>query len=182
MPNCTAQVFKGADLEKRAAWDRTWQLQHAQDRGETVDVPVPPRYAPGDFARPTYWRLRGKLDVPKERFIAFAEMPGSGGGNSGSSIRTAAAGAVGDGALYGWAGWTPLRRAMVLLALDEQAQDQGLPLGRRYGLLYGIQFLLPWVGWESPAAQAELRIILRQLLGEGGVSEAMLAEWAGQTS
>ena len=69
---------------------------------------------------------------------------------------------------------------MVLLAIDEQAQNQGLPLRERYGLLYGIQFLLPWVGWESAAAQAELRTILRQLLGAGGVSEAMLAEWAGR--
>ncbi len=68
---------------------------------------------------------------------------------------------------------------MVLLGLDEQSQDQGLPLSWHHGLLNGIQLLLPWVGWESGAAQAELRTILRQLLGEGGVSEAMLAEWAG---
>ncbi len=180
VPNCKAQVYKPSGLEKRAAWERTWALQHAQDRGETVDVPVPPRYAPTDFVKPAYWRLRGKLDVPKERFIAFAEMPvAPSGGTSSAGDRSASAAAAADAALYGWAGWTPLRRAMVLLNLDEQAQEQGVAIGARYGLLHGIQFLLPWVAWESAPAQAELRTILRQLLGEGGVSDVMLAEWAG---
>ena len=184
VPNCKAQVYKPSGLEKRAAWERTWALQHAQDRGETVDLPVPPRYAPTDFVKPAYWRLRGKLDVPKERFIAFAEMPvapsgGSGSGGSGSNVDRSAAAAAAAAALYCWAGWTPLRRAMVLLNLDEQAQEQGVAIGARYGLLHGIQFLLPWVAWESAPAQAELRTILRQLLGEGGVSDGMLAEWVG---
>ena len=179
VPNCKAQVYKPSGLEKRAAWERTWALQHAQDRGETVDVPVPPRYAPTDFIKPAYWRLRGKLDVPKERFIAFAEMPVALAGGTGSAGGRAASAATADAALYGWAGWTPLRRAMVLLNLDEQAQEQGVAIGARYGLLHGIQFLLPWVAWESAPAQAELRTILRQLLGEGGVSDGMLAEWVG---
>ena len=56
----------------------------------------PPRCRPataaGDFLKSEYWRLRGKLDVPKERFIAFTEVPGR------SGVET----------LYGWAGWTPL--------------------------------------------------------------------------
>ena len=196
VPSCKTQVYTAKGLEKRAAWERTWQLQHVQDRGEVVDVPVPPRYGQDDFAKVGTWRLRGKLDVPKERFIAFAEVPvaasaaggigagvdggGAGAGAGTAASRRSAAAAADEAALYGWAGWTPLRRAMVLLALDEQAQNQGLPLRERYGLLYGIQFLLPWVGWESAAAHAELRTILRQLLGAGGVSEAMLAEWAGR--
>ena len=38
----------------------------------------PSSYGPPDFRRPDYWRLRGKLDVPKERFIAVTEVPGRG--------------------------------------------------------------------------------------------------------
>ena len=35
------------------------------------DIPVPPKYGSGDFLRTSYWRHRGKLDVPKERFISY---------------------------------------------------------------------------------------------------------------
>lgn len=37
-----------------------------------LDIPVPPKYKSADFKKSTYWRLRGKLDVPKERFIVYA--------------------------------------------------------------------------------------------------------------
>ena len=72
--------------------------------------------------------------MPKERFIAFAEMPVALAGGTGSAGGRAASAATADAALYGWAGWTPLRRAMVLLNLDEQAQEQGVAIGARYGL------------------------------------------------
>ncbi|MBK8540418.1 MAG: BREX-2 system adenine-specific DNA-methyltransferase PglX [Ardenticatenia bacterium] len=162
VPNCKTDRYSAAGLEKRAAWEHTWALQHAQDRGEDVTVPVPPRYGSTDFAKPSIWRLRGKLDVPKERFIAFTEMPG----------------ATGDRALYGWAGWNPRQRARILLALDDQAEAAGAPLPGRYGLLWGVWFLLPWVAWEAEAAAAEFRGIVQDLVGRAGVTEAMLGEWA----
>jgi len=34
------------------------------------DIPVPPKYTSADFSNGTFWRLRGKLDVPKERWIS----------------------------------------------------------------------------------------------------------------
>lgn len=70
---------------------------------------VPPKYRSSDFRKTAYWRLRGKLDVPKERCIAFTEIPG----------------ADGDRALYGWAGWTARQRARVLVELEEQAEASG---------------------------------------------------------
>ena len=34
-------------------------------------IPVPPRYTSSDFRKGVWWRLRGKLDVPKERFVSL---------------------------------------------------------------------------------------------------------------
>ena len=36
---------------------------------EARSIPVPPKYTSADFLKSDYWRLRGKLDVPKERWI-----------------------------------------------------------------------------------------------------------------
>ncbi|MBL0197138.1 MAG: hypothetical protein IPQ09_23495 [Myxococcales bacterium] len=44
-----------------------------------MTLEVPPAYGSGDFVRTEYWQLRGKLDVPKERFVAFTEVPGRSG-------------------------------------------------------------------------------------------------------
>jgi hypothetical protein len=32
---------------------------------------VPPKFETKDFLETTFWWLRGKLDVPKERFIVY---------------------------------------------------------------------------------------------------------------
>ena len=41
------------------------------------EIPVPPKYATADFQKSDYWRLRGKLDVPKERWISYPHCPPS---------------------------------------------------------------------------------------------------------
>ena len=48
-----------------------WKLQREEDAGAKVEIPVPPKYASKDFQKSDYWRLRGGLDVPKERFILY---------------------------------------------------------------------------------------------------------------
>ena len=64
--------YKGEGLLKRALWERTWYLQREEDRtGKRLDIPVPPKYTSADFLKNSYWRQRGKLDVPKERFISY---------------------------------------------------------------------------------------------------------------
>ena len=64
--------YKPSGLRKREVWERTWDLQRKQDAGEDVgEIPVPPKYASADFLKQDYWRLRGKLDVPKERWISY---------------------------------------------------------------------------------------------------------------
>lgn len=51
----------------------------AEKAAKVGDIPVPPKYTSADFAKPGYWRLRGKLDVPKERFVSFPHIPGPDG-------------------------------------------------------------------------------------------------------
>ncbi|WP_437960322.1 BREX-2 system adenine-specific DNA-methyltransferase PglX [Sorangium sp. So ce119] len=171
--NTKHHVFTAEGLLKRAAWEETWRLQHLEDEGrlpldedgKPIPIPVPRKYDRTDYQRPEFWSLRGKLDVPKERFIAFTEVPPP----------------VGEETLYGWAGWTHRERARVLLALDEQLENAGVPVADRYGVLHGVWFLLPYVAWESQDAARDFRADVKSIVGEAGVTEAMLAEWAGRS-
>ena len=165
VPNIKVHRYKPTGLAKRKAWEHTWEMQHREDAGEKVTPPVPPKYTQADFLKPAYYKLRNKLDVPKERFIAFTEIPTS------ETFKNS---------LYGWAGWTPKKRGAVLLELDEQLEDNDVDLEKRYGLLYGAWFLLPWVAWESKEAAEEYGSIITELVGESGITEEMLVGWASK--
>ena len=66
--------YKPSGLDKRRQWERTWDLQREEDAtGKKLDIDVPPKYAGADFQKQSYWRHRGKLDVPKERFISYPD-------------------------------------------------------------------------------------------------------------
>jgi hypothetical protein len=123
--------YKPAGLDKRAAWERTWELQRLEDAQQPVgDIPVPPKYTTKDFQNMTYWRLRGKLDVPKERWISFPHCEGE------------------DASLpIAWAGYDHLQQAQAIAAhyVDIQektggSQDPRLPI-----LLACLVELLPWL-------------------------------------
>ena len=137
---------KDSGLEKRAQWDRTWNLQRQEDAGEKVgDVPVPPKYTSKNFKSSVFWRLRGKLDVPKERFISF---PGCE--------------RVADGSLpIAWAGWDHAQQARALGAYYMQIQGEEGPVPQKLvPLLGGLLELLPWVRqWHSgPDAEFGLEL------------------------
>jgi hypothetical protein len=95
-----------------------------------VQIPVPPKYGPGDFKKTSYWQARGKLDVPKERFICFPN-----------------AGRVGDASLVmGWAGWDHLEQARALARLImDRASAEGWDADRLTPLLAGLVELEPWL-------------------------------------
>ncbi|MFC8847200.1 MULTISPECIES: BREX-2 system adenine-specific DNA-methyltransferase PglX [unclassified Micromonospora] len=130
VPYLPGQRYKPAGLRKRAQWERTWALQRREDAGEKVEIEVPPKYASADFVRPSYWRARGKLDVPKERFISYPE-----------------AGRDSDGSeLLGWAGWDHLAQAQALATvyLDRKTQE-AWQAHRLLPLLAGLAEIEPWL-------------------------------------
>jgi hypothetical protein len=133
VPYLAALRYTDTGMAKHAEWQRVWQLQREEDRtGEDRDIPVPPRYAKPDFRKASYWSQRGKLDVPKERFISY---PG--------------AGPDGDPTLLlGWAGWQHPDRAQALLNLvNDRTADAGWGTERIVPLLAGLRELMPWL-WQ----------------------------------
>ncbi|MDA2987046.1 MAG: SAM-dependent methyltransferase, partial [Actinomycetota bacterium] len=122
--------YKDSGLRKRAEWETVWDLQRREDAGEAVSIPVPPKYGSGDFRKPSYWKARGKLDVPKERFISYpgAERPGD------SSM------------VVGWAGWDHLGQARALARLIvERTQGEGMARDQALPLVAGLVELEPWL-------------------------------------
>ena len=167
VPNNKHHVFKPSGLTKRAAWERTWEMQRAEDeaakRGGTAPVPpVPPKYGKSDYLRDGYWSLRGPLDVPKERFIALTEVPGR----------------EGKDVLFAWAGLTHRERAKMLVELDEQAERAGIARTDRIGILHGVWFLADYVAWESEQAARQYRAAVTTVVGQAGITEELLSEWA----
>jgi hypothetical protein len=77
VPAQSAARYKASGRAKRRQWQRTWELQRVEDDGVPLPdglprIPVPPKYAQADFHKTSYWQARGKLDVPKERFVSIA--------------------------------------------------------------------------------------------------------------
>jgi hypothetical protein len=129
VPFLAAYRYKPSGLRKRAVWERTWALQRAQDAGERVSIEVPPKYTSADFVRTSFWRCRGKLDVPKERFISYPQ-----------------AGRDEDVTpLLGWAGWDHLGQAQALAGVYLQRRTGGWSSERLLPLLAGLVELEPWL-------------------------------------
>lgn len=134
VPFVAARRYRDSGLAKFAEWQRVWELQRAADRGENVSVPVPPRYAPADFVKPSYWSARGKLDVPEERFISYPD----------------AATASDTSAVYGWAGWDHAERGLALVRLANDMASAGATSTELTPLLAGLVELEPWLHqWYS---------------------------------
>jgi hypothetical protein len=131
VPYLAALRHKDTGLRKRAQWEHVWELQREEDAtGERLDIPVPPKYASADFRKTSYWRNRGKLDVPKERFISY---PG--------------ASPDGDGSLLlGWAGWDHRKQAHALMTLiEERTSRDGWSADLLMPLIAGLAEVMPWV-------------------------------------
>jgi hypothetical protein len=123
--------YKPSGLIKREVWERTWDLQRREDAGEDVGtIPVPPKYASADFLTSAFWRLRGKLDVPKERFLSYPHCSRDGD----------------PSLVVGWAGWDHLRQAQALTAYYERMKSrEGWHAERLVPLLAGLVQLVPWL-------------------------------------
>jgi hypothetical protein len=102
------------------------------------EIMVPPKYTSADFISTggaRYWSLRGKLDVPKERWISFPHCEGP------------------DGTLViCWAGYDHLQQAQAISAYYVRVQTEfgGSDDPRLIPLLASLIELLPWLAqWHN---------------------------------
>ena len=135
--------YKATGLRKRAVWERTWELQRQEDKAEgerlRSDIPVPPKYTTADFVKTDYWRLRGKLDVPKERWVSYPHCSSE---NDPSLV-------------IAWAGWNHLQQATALIAYYDARKRDGWTSNRLMPLLAGLDQLLPWIHQWHPEIDKE---------------------------
>ncbi|WP_406117018.1 BREX-2 system adenine-specific DNA-methyltransferase PglX [Streptomyces anulatus] len=131
VPYLAAMRYKDSGLRTRKEWEDVWELQRKEDRtGERLDIDPPARYKPSDFLRASYWSNRGKLDVPKERFISYPEA----GPDADSTL------------MLGWAGWDHKDQAQALFdLLKARTTRDGWDTERIVPLLAGLREVMPWV-------------------------------------
>jgi hypothetical protein len=158
VPLLPVQRYRDSGLRKREVWEQTWALQRQEDSideevglGNTKlpdadrqslqelakrlkkdrigSIAAPPKYGVADFKDASYWRLRGRLDVPKERFILFP-------GCEREADQTP---------VFTWAGWNYVEQAQAIAGYYEQARNEGWSDERRIPLLAGVLELVPWL-------------------------------------
>jgi len=142
VPYLAAMRYTDSGLRKWGQWCNTWRLQRREDAGESVgEIPVPPSYTNTDFSGVS-WTHRGKLDVPKERFVSY---PGAESDNDPSLV-------------IGWAGWDHLERARALatryLTAKRDGRDATVLTPMLAGLAEAVPWLLQW--YDEPNADPAL--------------------------
>lgn len=144
--------YKSSGLDKRDAWERTWELQRQEDaidgrigkegpdgltedqarrlKQERIgDIPKPPTFTKNDFQNANYWRLRGKLDVPKERWASFPLCEGED-----------------QSLVIAWAGYDHLQLAQAIAKYFADVEQRGgSDDPRLVPLLACLQELVPWL-------------------------------------
>ena len=170
VPFLAACRYTDSGLRTRAAWEQTWDLQRREDRGEKVGtIQVPPNYTSVDFRRSSYWRARGKLDVPKERFILYPDANRRGDPTT----------------LLGWAGWDHAEQSLALSRIIGEREQEGWDDEQLVPLVAGLAELQPWVEqWHSEVDKrygvslaAFCREQLDQRAAQVGKTLAELAAW-----
>jgi hypothetical protein len=145
--------------------------QRRRKREEVGDIPVPPKYVTKDFQSTDFWRLRGGLDVPKERFVSFPHCQWDA---DGSLVVT-------------WAGHNQLKRALATAAYYQERKDNdGWPAERLVPLLAGVIELVPWLlQWHNEydpdlgARMGDYFVDFVQMEARAlGMTEAAVAAWA----
>ncbi|WFG45382.1 BREX-2 system adenine-specific DNA-methyltransferase PglX [Pseudonocardia alni] len=171
VPYLAALRYQDSGLDKRAEWERTWEGQREEDRtGKDLHLAVPPKYKPADFRKNSYWTHRGKLDVPKERFVSY---PG-------------ASPDADDTLLLGWAGWDHKDQAQALVNLvNDRTTQAGWDTAKVVPLLAGLAELMPWVHqwhgeydpeWDGTPAE-EYQTFLDQQRADRELTEQTLRDW-----
>ncbi|MBF6258684.1 BREX-2 system adenine-specific DNA-methyltransferase PglX [Nocardia farcinica] len=177
VPFLAALRYKPSGLKKRKDWEHVWDMQRREDAmpdgHEKIkfrdSIPVPPKYTSADFLRTSYWQARGKLDVPKERFISYG------------SANVATPG------LYGWAGWDHREQAM---AIAIHLAERHLSTEEITPFLAGLLELQPWLDqWHNEidpnygiAPSTFLAGDRRERQAEHGLTDDDLRNWRPQAA
>lgn len=177
VPFLSALRYKPSGMKKRADWEEVWDLQRKEDaapdepakRKIRDSIPVPPKYTSADFLRPSFWRARGKLDVPKERFISYGQTNAA------------------TPELYGWAGWDHREQAQ---ALATYFTNTALSTEEITPFLAGLLELQPWLSqWHNEfdmlysGSPADFFAGYRQQKqGEHGLTDDDLRAWRPPTA
>lgn len=172
VPFLAALRYKPSGLKKRQDWEDVWDLQRQEDGAPDEptkkkirdSIPVPPKYTSADFLRASFWQARGKLDVPKERFISYGQAN------------------VATPALYGWAGWDHREQAQ---ALATYFTNTSLSTQEITPFLAGLLEIQPWLTqWHDEfdpmyggSAAAFFFGYRLQKQGENGLTDADLRAW-----
>lgn len=186
VPYLSSMRYSESGLRKHSVWQKTWALQRREDaidaevvrlmagaatddisseqerrkKAEVGAIAVPPKYKPEDFREGTYWKLRGALDVPKERFTSFPGLERS--NDAGSPMLL-------------WAGYDAKARALALTGyLYEMLQREGADAARLTPALAGLDELLPWVHQWHPEIDDDLGMSTGDYLQ--GLLDAQLAQ------
>jgi len=132
----TAKRFGSTTSPDSVAWvedqlaKEIAQQKVERKENEVGKIPVPPKYQSKDFLKTDVWRLRGGLDVPKERWVSY---PGCERGADGSLP-------------IAWAGWDHLQQAMALASyFIDMKEREGWSPERLQPLLAGLLELVPWL-------------------------------------
>ena len=124
-PSADALVWVQSELDKEFG-----SLRKVRKAAEVGAIPVPPKYQSKDFLKTGVWRLRGGLDVPKERWVSY---PGCERGADGSLV-------------IAWAGWNHLQQATALAGYYMDMKDsEGWEPTRLQPLLASLLELVPWL-------------------------------------
>jgi len=195
VPYLAAWRYTDDGMRSRATWERTWELQRREDEIDTLctlpeddpkhltpeqakarkqvevgQIALPPKYTSKHFRKGAYWQLRGKLDVPKERFILY---PGCERAADPSPV-------------IGWAGWNQLERSQALAQyVTRMRQEERWEVDRLIPLLAGLAEQLPWVmQWHNefdPSLGRRVGEAYTDFLGgqlaELGLSPEDIAAW-----
>jgi hypothetical protein len=186
VPYLSALRHSDSGLRKKAVWESTWRMQRHEDaidaevvqrlagepteaikeeqsRRKTAEVgaiPVPPKCKQDDYRDGVFWKLRGALDVPKERFVSFPGLERS--NDAGSPMLL-------------WAGYDAKARALALTGyVYEMLQREGAEAARLIPALAGLDELLPWVRQWHPEIDDDLGMSTGDYLQ--GLLDAQLAQ------
>jgi hypothetical protein len=182
LPDNPRRIYTEAGRRKRDEWKRVWALQDQEDQGATAlsdpetgaplldeegeplrHPPVPPKYDKGDF-QADYFSTRGKLDVPRERFILFADLLPP---------------------CYGWNGWRDNDRAdaqLDALSIAERYPENPLPPPtaedpRLCGPMLGLWETLPDVRRWAPTQEPGLRSVAEGVCRQPACPCPLVERW-----